>query len=177
VQGPRLNWPAFFVSDKGGGDPNAGQTKRRSRSIGTLNTRPSSPLLCRRPTHTTTCCDSVPLSDSGRALSVLPNHDHCRRHFDHGCTISLPNWNQPVSAMFPLCFQFLSELFTRACHACTTHCTFTGHTGARTVHVHLTQTTTHGLRTVQFSVLRRSTGMTILCGWIADRTLYPYAKP
>jgi hypothetical protein len=45
VLGPRLNWPAFFASDKGGGDPNAGQTKRRSRSIGTLNTRPSSPLL------------------------------------------------------------------------------------------------------------------------------------
>jgi hypothetical protein len=40
VPGPRLNWPAFFVSDKGGGDPNVGQTKRRSRSTGTLNTRP-----------------------------------------------------------------------------------------------------------------------------------------
>ena len=72
MPGPRLNWPAFFVSDKGGGDPNAGQTKRRSRSIGTLNTRPSSPLLCRLLAYTTTRYDSVPLSDSGRALSVLP---------------------------------------------------------------------------------------------------------
>ena len=119
--GARLNWPAFFV-------PRI-QTKRRSRSTGTLNTRPSLPLLCRRPTHTTTCCDSVPLSDSGRALSVLPNHDHCRRHCDHARTISCPNWNQPVSAMFPLRIRFLSELFTRACHACTTQCLFTGHAG------------------------------------------------
>ncbi len=184
------------MSDKGGGDPNAGQTERRSRSTGTLNTRSSSPLLYRRPTYTTTCCDSVPLSDSGRALSVLPNHDHCRRHCDHPRTISCPNWNQPVSAMFPPSFQFLSELFTRACHAWTTQCILTGHTSARMVHAHLTQTITHGLRTdhasaivptarwilhfrvmaVQFSVLRRSTGMSILCGWIADRTLYPYAK-
>ncbi len=87
MPGPRLNWPAFFVSAKRGADPNAGQPKRRSRSIGTLNTRPSSPLLCRLPAYTTTRYDSVPLSDSGRPLSVLPNHDYCQRPCHHGGTI------------------------------------------------------------------------------------------
>ena len=108
---------------------NLSQTKRRSRSISTLNTRPSSPLLSRLPAYTTTRYDSISLSDSGRALSVLPNYDHCRRHFDHGCTISWPTLNQPVSTMFPLWFQFLSELFPCTYHACTTQWIFTDHVG------------------------------------------------
>ena len=81
VSGPRLDWPAFL------GPRKPGQTKRRSGSIGTLNTRPSSPLLCRLPAYMITRYDTVPLSDSGRPLSVLPNHDCCQRPCHHGGTM------------------------------------------------------------------------------------------
>jgi len=87
VPGPRLNLPAFFESAKRGADPNAGEPKRRSRSIGTLNTRPSSSLLFRLPAYTTTRYNSVPLSDSGRPLSVLSDHDCCQRFCHHGGTM------------------------------------------------------------------------------------------
>jgi len=68
VAGPRLDWPALLVPRS--------QARQSDGFNPTLSARPSSPLLCRLPAYTTTRYDSVPLSDSGRAFSMFPNHDH-----------------------------------------------------------------------------------------------------
>ena len=103
-------------------------------------------------------------------------------------------------SLCPRCFRCVSDFCPNSLHAHAMHVPLNAYSqatqGTRMVHVHVTQTITHGIRTVpasvivptrhwflhfravaiQFSVLRRSTGMSILCGWITDRTLDPYAS-
>ena len=70
VPGPRLDWPCFARASQ------PGQTKRRSRSIPRSTPAPHRRFSAVASRKRATCCDSVPLSDSGRAFSVFPNHDH-----------------------------------------------------------------------------------------------------
>jgi hypothetical protein len=115
-------------------------------------------------------------------------------------TMLVPSPFRIGTSLCPRCFRCVSNVCPNSLHMHAMYVPLNAYSqatqDARMVHAHLTQTTTHGLRTVhasatiparhwilhfrvmplQFSVLRRSTGMSILCGWITDRTLYPYTK-
>ena len=115
-------------------------------------------------------------------------------------TMHVPSLVRLRISLCPRCFRCVSSFCPNSLHMHAMYVPLNAYSqatqGARMVHAHLTQTTTHGLRTVhasatiparhwilhfrvmpvQFSVLGRSTGASILCGWITDRTLYPYAS-
>lgn len=99
----------------------------------TLNTRPSSPLLCRRPTYTPTCCDFVPLSDSGRAFSVCS-----AAMTPNGCcrAIVVPSQGLTVISLCPRCNRCVSDSCPHSVrvqvHTCVTH---RPRTGSRICHV------------------------------------------
>lgn len=110
----RFDWPVSFVPRK---------PPRQSDGLGQLHTqRP--PLIAATLASlpdTTTGCDSVPLSDSGRTFSVRLDLDHVRITSDAN-PIRRPTLFRDCSSQCPRCNLVCSTACPQSFHACSTTC-------------------------------------------------------